>query len=104
MRIAEVRHACLVLIQHRLGAETRTTDPQPVALGWHLENSRASAAAMAALCASAMAGAGPARWRPSPALRALLGEYGTVRRAPRIGGRDRRSRQAARGRAADLLH
>ena len=104
MRNADVRRACLELITNRVCAETPAVDPSPVALGWQLEKGDASPRAMAALCAGALAGSGT-RWQPSPALRALLREYGAVRvegHADERGGRTQAP--SARGRTADALH
>ena len=99
MRNADVRRACLALIDNRACADEPGLDPSPAALGWQLENSRASARAMAALCAGALAGTGATRWQPSPALLALLQEYGDVRRPDQRG-----SRVTTGGCTADALH
>ena len=101
MRTADVRRACLALVHHRVCAVAPAADPAPVALGWHLDGSRASLNAMAALCAGALADAAPPLcWRPSPVLRALLGEYRAVRDERRLGPH----RAPSAPRAADALH
>ncbi|HSP98409.1 MAG TPA: hypothetical protein VL049_14375 [Candidatus Dormibacteraeota bacterium] len=104
MRNADVRRACLALIHDRLDAESPALDPPPVALGWHLEHGCAAVRAMAARCAGILAGGEATRWRPSPVLRALLGEYGAVRLEWTVSEvRRRQSGVVARRRAADAL-
>ncbi|MBX3024332.1 hypothetical protein KF840_05420 [bacterium] len=95
MRNGELRRYCLALVHNRVCAAAPTTDPVPLALGWQLENGRASARAMGMLC-GAVTGAGPARWRPSSDLRALLREYHDTRQEGALGARaaEGRPRQA----------
>jgi hypothetical protein len=104
MRSADVRRACLALMGHHLQAVPGVADPAAVALGWQLENGRTSANAMAALCGGALAGQGssPARWQPSDSLRALLEEYGLVRRDRALLGGPHRSGNGPH--APDALH
>lgn len=97
MRNAELRRYCLALVHNRVCAAEPASDPLPLALGWQLENGRVSARAMGMLC-GAITGAGPARWRPSADLRALLCEYADARQEEPPGGRAARERE----RLADL--
>lgn len=80
MRNGDVRRLCVALIHNRVSAAP-SADPLPAALGWRLERGRTSAAAMAALCAGALAGppAPDRRWQASTALATLLDEYRAVR-------------------------
>lgn len=79
MRNAEVRGICRALIHNRVCAAEPAADPSPIAMGWQLESGRASARAMAALCAGTVGGRRATRWRASASLRALLREYHSLR-------------------------
>lgn len=74
----------LALVRNRAG-HVRGGDPRPAALGWHLQSAEVALAPMLRLCLRVLAQVAPVatrRWRPSPALRALLTEYQSVRHPP----------------------
>lgn len=76
MRNVELRRACQALVHNRVRATTPGNDPEPIALGYQLEQGGISQPAMVALCSGVLRGARGADWRPSSTLRSLLLEYG----------------------------
>lgn len=105
MRNGDVRRLCVALVHNRVSAVRPGTDPQPVALGWHLERSRASSNAMAALCAGALNGRGGAsgRWRPSAVFEALLTEYAGVQVERSMPARESAPKRSRTERLADAM-
>ena len=64
MRNAELRRACLALVHNRVRAATPGADPQPIALGFQLEQGGISPRAMIALCSGVLRSAASGRRRP----------------------------------------
>lgn len=102
MRNGDVRRLCVALVHNRVTVAVPGPDPQPAALGWQLEQRRQTGPAITALCAGALSGSEMRvlRWRPSPALEALLSEYASVRLEGTLPARDAERHVALPRRAA----
>jgi hypothetical protein len=97
---SDVRSVCLSLVRSGTGVRLAPRSPRPLALGWKIESGMLPPAEVEALFRSvrdALATIEPSRrrWVASEPLRALLIEYGAVRRGAK---RAWRAYPAKRGR------
>ena len=87
----------MALVHNRVRAAAPGADPQPIALGFQLEQGGISPRAMVALCAGVLRSAPGSGWRPSAALLSLLTEYGAASGV----GKGRNARAAKRSPAKE---